>query len=262
MALVQQAEFSSKLRCARCDRVFHTTDAQPCFYHSGQLREVSGSFWYTTKAWDCCSRLGADARGCQRAMCHEPHAATRAALAQFPITSEACATVDKGVCSLEAKKTDVAASAGRGMHIVSIGESLASIALSHGTSTPTLRKLNSLLSSNVYPGQMLRLTNDVVVKGESETLAENQRSFRRQTRCLAVEASLYLDLADGNLSKAMDLWRADTAWESSDKTKGIDGAHEAAAPGRTYMAPGSAGAPVELRSPVAACKTSEAAEVF
>jgi len=94
---------------------------------------------------------------------------------------------------------------------VRLGESIASIALRYGMRRNQLVACNRLLTPQVAPGQLLRVT-PLPKEREGPDLATRLRTFQRRTGSDSIEeARYYLDAAAGDVPAAVKAYEADGA---------------------------------------------------
>ena len=111
---------------------------------------------------------------------------------------------------------DAAASPEYGPYTVGVGDSLASVALRHGMERSALQRLNGLLSTTLYPGQVLQVAHPRRdAKTPEELRHADCRRIARRTKCAVEEAAYYLDQAGGDVARACALHAADAAWEEA-----------------------------------------------
>ena len=201
-------------KCSRCGRMYADDDRSSCYYHPGTHRGNPQQIALTLSGWSCCNVLAADARGCRLAATHTPCPKTAAALARFP-QSDVCLPADGARRRGAAEEREPPVVEGVVVdlitHTVTVGESVASIALKYGMRRDQLVKWNKLLTPTVSPGQLLRVSPPPKAQ-EEPSLGEKLRGFQKQTGSDSIEeARYYVEAAGGNVRAAVRAYEEDGA---------------------------------------------------
>lgn len=254
VALLPPITMDGLARCTICESMYDATSeaSSACYYHPGMFSGIGGSprsgriQWTKAGVWSCCNATEEFSRGCRRAACHTPCQITAAAMRRTlnirgtnakPLPAKALKlklpqpTADTSFARLRAEQdgnesglrrasgpnaVSGAASPKYGPYTVGVGDSLASIALRHGMDRHALQRLNGLLSTQLYPGQILQVANPTSQeKTPEEQLEEDRRRVMRYAKCDRYEAAYYLDQAAGDVHRACALRAADEAWEEA-----------------------------------------------
>ena len=269
-------------RCTACGLIYEADDAtSKCFYHPGNRNARGGR-----SGWSCCGNLEENPRGCCGPAVHIPCALTMQAMRQAaraapappsllpraPALDPSFARMRENEAAAPAEEAETGRSAEAeepvmGTYQVCAGESLGVIALRHGMSKEELRRLNKLLTPEVYPGQQLMVTNPRVLSDEEASAKEERRKERtvaRKAKCERAEATYYLDVAGGDVGRALALHAEDSAWEEAVQQSARQSAQEtaekmalASAARLSQRVPRSQGqtceAPLSLQQPRARC---------
>ena len=215
MVDAQQPGIQGRLaRCKRCMKHYDESECTPCMHHPGRFQGgPTASPPHGPIGWTCCAASEERSRGCAKHATHLRCEITARALASFdvPVTeggfvaglrqrskrdTSNVVSPTAAVVPLPSDCTD--------WYEVGLGDTLASVCLRHGMRRHELMKLNKLLTSELYPGQKLR------VRPAREPTTEEKRATGLRRIMIGADVSLleaefYYAEADGDIELALQL---------------------------------------------------------
>ena len=186
-------------RCRRCGRMYEAGADEACVYHPGKFH---GGHLILSNRWSCCHSEVERSEGCRTAALHLQCAATEAALDQAGGSAglrrrgSTDVPVAKGVPIVEGRPCPTGAPDDAAVYIVSVADTLSSIALRHRMTVGQLKRWNKMLSPSVYAGQRLYVAPAPPPTPEAER-AEALRLVCRRGGVGLAEAAYYLDECGG-----------------------------------------------------------------
>ena len=192
-------------RCVRCGVMYEQSEESSCYYHPGHYLSPNGLRPPAILFWSCCSNHEERSKGCARGASHVRCDATARALSNFPqeetmvgLRRRAAAAAQAATMEEVPSKKSATRPEDAIKYTVVLGDTLATIALKHGMNVANLKKWNTLLSPNLYPGQQL-----YVKPPRPQTPAEIRSAalklLMKKLSCTLPEASYYLDEHGGGI---------------------------------------------------------------
>ena len=183
-------------RCTRCGLMYEQSNPlqQQCVLHTGIYDNNNGNI---VRTWSCCRSTEESSKGCTVQNGHVRCESTARALAAFPTfdgpvqAHDAPKAEDEGSSTAKAK-SDAAVPEDANRYTCVVGDTLASVALKHGMQVAHLKKCNRVLSSNLYPGQTLRVMAPQPLTPAEARAAALQKIMTR-LHCTEPEAAYFLD---------------------------------------------------------------------
>lgn len=201
-------------RCKRCMKHYDESECTPCIHHPGRFQGgPTASPPHGPIGWTCCNASEERSRGCAKHATHLRCEITARALASFDASVTGGGLV-AGLRQRSKRDTSNVVSPTvaavpfpydcTDFYEVGLGDTLASVCLRHGMRRHELMKLNKLLTSELYPGQKLR------VRPAREPTTEEKRATGLRRIMIGadmslLEAEFYYDEADGDIELALQL---------------------------------------------------------
>ena len=232
----QQPGIQGRLaRCKRCMKHYDESECTPCMHHPGRFQGgPTASPPHGPIGWTCCNASDERSRGCAKHATHLRCEITARALASF----DAPATEGGLVAGLRQRSkrdtSNVVSPTAAAVPLpsdctdfyeVGLGDTLASVCLRHGMRRHELMRLNKLLTSELYPGQKLR------VRPAREPTTEEKRAAGLRRLMIGadmslLEAEFYYDEADGDIELALQLCLTPSGEEAHKATGAMPAATE------------------------------------